>query len=99
MKVLPKPIAFDWDKGNIDKNFKKHQVTNKETEEVFGNKPIKIFKDKEHSQKEDRFVALGVTNNEKRLYIVFTIRGEKIRIISARNQSKKERRLYEKESQ
>lgn len=96
MKVLPKPIAFDWDKGNIDKNFKKHNVTNKEAEEVFGNKPIKILKDKEHSQKEDRFVALGETDNERRLYIVFTIRKEKIRIISARNQSRKEKGLYEK---
>lgn len=98
MKVLPKPIAFDWDKGNINKNFVKHKVTNKEAEEVFGNKPITIFRDKEHSQEEDRFVALGATDNERRLYIVFTIRNEKIRIISARNQSRKERIIYEKES-
>lgn len=98
MKVLPKPIAFDWDQGNIDKNSKKHHVTNKEGEEIFGNKRIKTFKDKEHSQEEDRFVALGVTNNERRLYVVFTIRNQKIRIISARNQSRKERKLYEKES-
>lgn len=96
VKALPKPITFEWDKGNLDKNFKKHNVVNKEAEEIFGNKPIKIFKDREHSQEEDRFVALGVTNNDRNLYIVFTIRKEKIRIISARNQSRKERKLYEK---
>lgn len=94
--MLPKPVAFDWNKGNIDKNLLKHEVTNKEAEEVFSNKPLKTFKDIGHSQEEDRFVALGKTDNERKLYIVFTIRNQKIRVISARNQSRKERKLYEK---
>lgn len=95
MKILPKPIAFEWNKGNINKNLKKHNVTDKETEEVFGNKPLKIFKDIKHSEKEQRFVAYGITDFDRSLTIVFTIREEKIRVISARNQNKKERRIYE----
>jgi hypothetical protein len=96
MKILPKPIAFEWDKGNIDKNFIKHKVTNQEIEEIFNSKLLKTFEDIKHSQKEIRFVALGITNKKRRLYISFTIRNQKIRIISARDQSKKERSLYEK---
>ena len=96
MKILPKPIAFEWDKGNVDKNFIKHKVTNQEIEEIFNSKLLKTFEDIKHSQKEIRFVALGITNKKRRLYISFTIRNQKIRIISARDQSKKERSLYEK---
>lgn len=97
MKNLPSPIAFEWDKGNFDKNLVKHEVTNKETEEVFFDRYIKIFEDIKHSQKEKRFTALGATDKNRKLYLNFTIRNQKIRIISARNQSKKERRLYEKQ--
>lgn len=97
MAKIPSPIAFDWDLGNLDKNWKKHKVSFRETEEIFFNKPIKFFEDAKHSQKENRFVALGITNKKRRLCIIFMIRAEKIRIISARTQSKKEREIYEKE--
>lgn len=97
MKKLPIPIAFEWDKGNFDKNLISHEVTNKEAEEVFFDRYIKIFKDVKHSQKENRFTALGVTDKNRKLYLNFTIRNKKIRIISARDQSRKERRSYEKE--
>lgn len=92
---MKQPSEFDWDEGNRDKNWRKHRVDWKETEEVFANEPIKIFKDIRHSQKENRYTALGITNKGRKLYLVFTIRNNKIRIISARNQSRKERRLYE----
>lgn len=94
--MLPKLISFEWDRGNIDKNWKKHKVHYKEAEEVFLNKPLKTFKDITHSQEETRFVALGATNKKRKLYIIFTVREEKIRVISARSQSRKERRLYAK---
>lgn len=61
MNTLSIPIAFEWDKGNFDKNLIKHSVTNKETEEVFFDKHIKIFENIKHSQKEKRFTALGAT--------------------------------------
>ena len=96
MKVLPIPIIFEWDKGNADKNLRKHNVTNKETEELFLNRPLKIFEDAKHSVEEQRFVVYGVTNLGRKLALVFTIRKQKIRIISARNQNKKERIAYEK---
>lgn len=95
MAKLPKPIVFEWDKWNVDKNLIKHRVTNKEIEEIFENKPLKTFEDIRHSKTEDRFVAIGITEKKRRLLINFTIRGQKIRVISARNQSRKERRLYE----
>ncbi|MFV1917424.1 MAG: BrnT family toxin, partial [Patescibacteria group bacterium] len=88
---LPAPLSFDWDKGNLEKNWKRHKVHFKEAEEVFFNKPLKIFPDKKHSTKERRFQALGITNNRRNLTIFFTIRDSKIRVISARDQNKKER--------
>ena len=96
VKILPEPISFDWDKGNINKNLKKHNVTNQEAEETFSNEPFIVSEDIKHSQKEKRFQALGKTNKAKLLFISFTVRNDKVRIISARNMSKKERREYEK---
>jgi len=90
---LPVPLAFDWDRGNLEKNWQKHKVSQKEAEEVFLNDPV-ILEDIRHSQSESRLVALGFTNKKRNLYIVFTIRGIRLRVISARDQSKKERRLY-----
>lgn len=96
MAKLPIPISFIWDKGNIDKNWEKHGVHIRETEEVFFNRPLKIFPDKKHSVTEKRFQAFGVTNNKRKLSIFFTIRQKKIRVISARDQNKKERNKYVK---
>lgn len=97
MSNLPVPLAFDWDRGNVDKNWEKHKVHFREAEEVFLNKPLLVFPDKKHSIVEKRFQALGITNNQKGLTIFFTIRNSKIRIISTRKQSKKERKRYAKE--
>ena len=89
-------IEFVWDKGNIDKNWLKHQVTNRECEEVFFDENKRISKDVLHSKKEERYILLGKTKKDRLLFIVFTIRKKKIRIISARNTNRKEVRLYEK---
>ena len=88
-------IGFEWDKGNLYKNFIKHKVTNGECEELFFNIPLIIIDDKKHSQKEKRYAAFGITEIGRKLTIVFTIRNKKIRIISARNMNKKERNFYE----
>lgn len=97
MKILPEPIGFEWDEGNIGKNLK-HNVTDKESEEPFTNKPFKINPDTKHSQNELRFQALGKTNNKRLLFLSFTLRNNKVRIISARDASKKERREYEEKT-
>ena len=87
--------GFDWNKFNKRKNLIKHKVHYKEYEEVFFNKPLIFFQDEKHSLKEKRFGVFGKTDNKRLLTIIFTLRAKKIRIISARNQNKKERRQYE----
>lgn len=96
IKILPKVIAFAWDKGNIDKNLKKHEVSSQEAEEVFFNKPFIIVEDKKHSLKEQRFQALGKTSKQRKVFLSFTIRENRIRIISIRDMNKKEEVEYEK---
>lgn len=92
---IPEPIEFEWDKGNIDKNFKKHGITNEEAEEVFLNEPL-ISEDKKHSRAERRYQCLGITDKKERLFVSFTVRNNKVRVISARNMNKKEKSVYEK---
>ncbi len=86
---------FDWDEGNKNKNWLKHGVTIKECEKVLLNKPV-IAKDPKHSLAEARYSALGRTNKGRFLSIFFTIRSTKVRVISARDMSKKERIKYVK---
>lgn len=96
MKILEKSVEFEWDKGNVDKNKVKHGVENKEAEKAFLGKDKFIFKDKLHSKKEERFRIFGKTNKGRELLVVFTIRSKKIRIISARDMSRREVKFYEK---
>jgi len=95
MRIIPELVIFDWDKGNINKN-KKHNIDDREAEEVFFDEWAKIFKDRVHSQTEERFRVIGKTEEGRLLFIIFTKRKDKIRIISARGINKKEEYLYEK---
>lgn len=88
--------GFEWDDGNIDKNWIRHQVSNLECEEVFFNIPLLLADDKKHSQHEKRYYVLGRTNANRWLFIAFTIRKNKIRVISARDMNQKEERKYAK---
>lgn len=74
---------------------KKHNVEDKEAEEIFLDDGKVILKDKLHSEKEERFIILGKTKKDRLLYVVFTKRKQKIRIISVRDINKKEVYLYE----
>jgi len=94
MNIFRKPIGFEWDKGNKGKNWLKHRVADHECEEVFFDSQKRILKDVLHSRREARYILLGQTKKQKVLFIVFTIRKDKVRIISARNLNKKERNLY-----
>lgn len=85
--------GFEWDKGNEAKNYTKHGITVKEAEEVFDNFPL-FFGRGRNEGSEERMLAYGKTNSLQLLTLVFTIRENKIRIISARHQSKKEREVY-----
>ena len=88
-------VGLDWDNGNIFKNEEKHNIKWQLIEEVFFNAPLLIVKDKKHSKDECRCFALGVTDDETKLFLVFTKRDNKIRVISARIMNKKERLVYE----
>ena len=95
MKSQPKIIEFEWDKGNITKN-KKHKVENSEAEEVFRDKESIILDDRKHTTvKEERYIILGLSRKKRKLSVIFTERKSKIRIISCRDMSMYERRLYE----
>ncbi|MEW6240844.1 MAG: BrnT family toxin [Chloroflexota bacterium] len=92
---LSQVTGFDWDDSNRDKNWEKHRVLAGECEEVFFNLPLLLQSDTAHSQKEPRYYVLGHTIAGRRLFIAFTVREDKIRVISARDMGKKERAIYE----
>ena len=93
---FPDPLQFEWDEGNKEKNWLKHQVRQTEAEEVFFDIHKKLAKDAIHSTTdENRCILLGMTKSRRLLSIVFTVRGDNIRVISARDAHKKERPLYE----
>lgn len=98
MGFIKELIEFDWDGGNIGKNWKKHRVRNSEAEEVFFDENKKLFRDKLHSEGEPRYIILGKTKKDRLLYVVFTVRKNKLRIISSRDINKREGKLYEKET-
>ncbi|MDO8576807.1 MAG: BrnT family toxin [Candidatus Daviesbacteria bacterium] len=95
MRIVKDAAEFEWDKGNIGKNLK-HNVEDNEAEEVFLDKRRFVFKDHLHSGNEERFRILGKTKKGRLLFIVFTKRDRKVRLISARDVNKKEVYLYEK---
>lgn len=88
-------VLFEWDKGNSGKN-KNHGVEDREAEEAFFDTRKQTFRDTIHLQREERFRIIGKTKHGRLLFVVFTARREKVRIISARDVNKKEGYLYEK---
>jgi uncharacterized DUF497 family protein len=88
--------GFDWDRGNRAKNRFKHGVEPAEAGEAFFSQPLVVQADAGRSGKEERFQLLGRSAAGRRLFVSFTIRGKLVRVISARDQSRQERRIYEK---
>ncbi len=93
-KLFDNCESFEWDKGNSGKNLICHQVMQGECEQVFFNEPIILFNNEKHSQIENRWFLLARTDAERLLFIVFTIRENAIRVISAKDMNKKEREKY-----
>ena len=88
-------FAFEWDTGNQTKNADKHAVTCEEAEEVFRSRRfIPLGQQVEPATTEPRFGILGETYDGRLLFLAFTLRGEKIRVISARGVNRKEKDLY-----
>jgi len=82
--------CFDWDDGNSGKNWIRHQVRDGECEEVFFNRPLVAMPDEAHSEEERRILVLGQTDTSRKLFLACTLRKELIRVISARDMTKRE---------
>ena len=94
MEGLARAIGFEWDEWNADKIWEKHQVSHAECEQVLFSEPSIVAEDAEHSKAEPRYYVLGVTEQGRKLFLVFTLRRTLIRVITARDMSRKERRIY-----
>lgn len=95
-ELIARTSGFEWDKGNSMKNQARHGVSDGECEEIFFNEPLLTGQDLGHSRTESRYYAYGQTDGGRPLFLVFTFRGDRIRVISARAMNKKERESYEK---
>jgi uncharacterized protein len=88
-------IGFEWDEGNLAKNWERHEVTEAECEQVFFNRPLIARRDIGHSETEARFYVLGRTDSSRLLFVAFAIRQQKVRVISARDMTRAEKRRYQ----
>ena len=95
LKKLLQCTGFEWDQGNIEKNWQKHKVSPIECEQVFFNQPLIILGDPKHSILEKRYAAFGQTDTGRKLAIIFTKRTKLLRVISARDMNRRERKFYE----
>lgn len=91
---LHRCTGFQWDEGNATKNWEKHDVSQIECEQLFFNRPLIVKNDRPHSREEIRYYGLGRTDGARLLFVAFTIREDKIRVISARDMSPKEQKRY-----
>jgi hypothetical protein len=94
LEILGECEGFEWDEHNAGKNWRRHRVAPSECEELFFNRPRVVADDARHSAQENRFYALGHTDAGRLLFVVFTVRQKKVRVISARDMNRKERKVY-----
>jgi hypothetical protein len=99
MLNLSQTTGFDWDEGNSRKSADKHDVSQREAEQVFLDPRLLVLVDERHSTEERRYHAYGSTAAGRRLQVSFTLRQDAtlVRVISVRNMSRKERSRYEEE--
>ena len=88
-------LTFEWDSNKAHSNVLKHGVSFREAATAFGDPASVTIEDPSHSQDEDRWILLGNSHQNQLLVVVHTLRGQNIRIISARKATPKERRNYE----
>ena len=93
-EFFPDVEGFEWDEGNASKNWARHGISQTEAEQIFINRPVVIMGDAEHSGTEVRYFAFGRTDGSRLMTVVFTMRGRRLRVISARPMSRRERRGY-----
>ena len=88
------PIKFDWDPGKARRNLRKHGIDFDEASTVFADTLSITIPDPDHSEDEERWVTMGLSNRQRLLVVVHT-EEETTRIISARTADRHERRKYE----
>ncbi|MBB6146481.1 hypothetical protein HNQ77_004460 [Silvibacterium bohemicum] len=89
-------VGFEWDDWNTVKNWECHRVASEEAEDVFFHDPMLFRRDSGHSNAEARYQAMGETRGGRLLLVVFTVRKNLIRVISARDLNRKEQEAYRK---
>jgi hypothetical protein len=94
MGLFDQITGFERDTGNREKSWQKHGVSTPECEEVFFNAPLVVRPDPAHSTEEARYFALGMTDAQRALFVAFTSRRDRIRVISARDMTDKELEVY-----
>jgi hypothetical protein len=90
-------MEFEWDADKGSQNLKKHKVSFVEAATVFGDALSRTFPDPDHSVAEDRYITIGTSDRGRVLIVSHTDRQERIRIISARKATPRERKAYEEE--
>lgn len=90
-----KRTRFEWDFGNVSHLWERHQVRPFEAEEAMKDPNAIKGPDEPHSQSEVRFSVMGKTQKSRILFLVFTIRNGRIRVLHARDVKRKEAKIYE----
>ena len=88
-------LSFEWDARKAAKNLRKHQVSFEESATVFSDLLSATFPDPDHSSEEDRYIIIGLSDRQRLLMVSHTERGDRIRLISARELKPFERKQYE----
>jgi uncharacterized protein len=88
-------MEFEFDPTKAARNLKKHKVSFEEAASVFGDSMAYTFADPDHSGSEDRWLMFGMSQVGRLLVVIYTYRGRKYRIISARLATRHERKIYE----
>ncbi len=91
-------LEFEWDPQKAARNLRKHHVSFREAAMVFGDVLTFTYDDSRHSQGEQRYVTIGMSDQGRVLVVAHTKRGELVRIISARKATRREIKAYEEES-
>ena len=88
-------MEFEWDEGKAVAHARKHGVTFQEAATVFGDPLAVTYPDPDHSKHERRFITFGLSRSNRLMVLLHADRGRRVRIISARTMTRRERRIYE----
>jgi uncharacterized DUF497 family protein len=92
-------VHFEWDPAKAARNVSKHGVSFDEASTVFGDPLAGTILDPRHSGDEPRFVTIELSMSRRLIIVAHMEREDRIRIISARRATRRERRTYESETQ